>query len=426
MAVFSGNPADRRMGAAPGSVAEAARAGTSRISNGTTRNNNFGGQTSRAEPGGGIGRGLAASTRVGGFAGSVGYSNDRRGNLFADQQSPAFNAARAGVRLGPNAAMAVRDAGYSGSTANTLAEKINVGAAWDSDLDKQLSQAQRQASIESSALNTSMGVRGIGVPKSSAISKSSTGPVSRGRQSPMSTPSARMSGIQDYKSIVPGKVTMTAEKVPFAQKNPSLAKYMGGTPAKPVKVSVEEAKKMATTVPKVGAYISGASTVAKQALGPDALKQIGTVKKGYGTTTIQANKGIFSGTIDISYPKSVATGKSFGTYKAGPLSSTGPVSRGVQAKSSTGPVSRGVQPAPRMSTGPVSRGIQTTREAAPAAKTTVQQVRVKSKQNKAATVASRVTKDGYVYTRVGNRLQNFGAAPSSNKRDANRTRRKEK
>ena len=213
---------------------------------------------------------------------------------------------------------------------------------------------------------------------------------------------------------------MTAEKVPFAQKNPSLGKYMGGTPAKPVNVSVEEAKKMAGTVKKTGAYVSAASPLAKGALTEEALKQLGTVKKGYGTTTLQAGKGILSGTIDISYPKSVATGKSFGTYTAGSKASSGPVSRGMQSKASTGPVSRGVSPAPKSSTGPVSRGMQTSREAA---KPTVQQVRIQSKENKAAAVKSRITKDGYVYTRVGDKLYNFSAASD---KDINRMRRNQK
>ena len=348
----------------------------------------------------------------------------------------AVNAARANVRLGPNAAMAMRDAGVSATTSNKITMDLNKGMSWDNDLDQQLRQSQRQQKIEDSALNTSMGIRGIGVTKATpSVSKSSTGPVSRGVQPKSSTgpvprgmagvaktySSPKMkTGIQDYKSIVPGKVTMAAEMVPFAQKNPKLAKYMGGTPAKPVNVSVEEARKMAKSVVEVGAYVSGASPLAKKALDEKALKQLGTVKKGYGTTTVQAGKGIFSGTIDVSYPKSVATDKSFGTYTAGSKASSGPVSRGTQSKASTGPVSRGVSPAPKSSTGPVSRGMQTSREVA---KPTVQQVRIQSKENKAAAVKSRITKDGYVYTRVGDKLYNFTAAPD---KDTNRMRRNQK
>lgn len=471
------------------------------MSNGTTRNNTFGGQTARAEPGGGGGGlaspnvsrgGVLASERMvnrsakgdrlqsvnigakGDYLGSAlgsdavnrsaktGMSNlvspkVSRGQTISNylgKLPPAVNAARANVRLGPNAAMAMRDAGLSATISNKSAIDLNKGMSWDNALDRQLRQAQTQAKVEDSALNTSMGVRGIGVTKATpSVSKSSTGPVSRGVQPKSSTgpvprgmagvaktySSPKMkTGIQDYKSIVPGKVTMAAEMVPFAQKNPKLAKYMGGTPAKPINVSVEEAKKMAKSVVEVGAYVSGASPLAKGALDEKALKQLGTVKKGYGTTTVQAGKGLFSGTIDVSYPKSVATDKSFGTYTAGPLSSSGPVSRGVQPKASTGPVSRGVQPvsrmstgpvprgaspAPKSSTGPVSRGIQTSREAA---KPTVQQVRVQSKENKAASVKSRIVKGGYVYNRVGDRLQNFTAESDVISRDKNRKRRNQK
>lgn len=403
MAVFSGNPADRATGnVSPGSVREA-----SGVSNGTTRNNNFGGT-------------LGASTREGGFGGSSGgYSGDARGTNTVNQRSPAFNAERAGVRLGPNAAQAIAGAGYSASTANKTAMQINVATAWDQDLDNQLKQFQ-----QSSTGPVSRGIQ----------SKASTGPVPRGVQAAtMAKAPARMSGIQDYKSIVPGSVKMTAEKVPFGQKNPSLAKYMGGTPAKPVNVSVAEAKKMAGTVAKTGAYISAADWTAQMGLPASALTKVGTKTAGYGTTTIKAGPA----TVGLSYPKSVATGRSFGAYTAGPLSSTGPVYRGVQPKSSTGPVSRGTPPASRMSPAPFSSGKGSPSApspfsngkgspAAPAPKPTVQQVRTQSKEKKAATVASRVTKDGYVYTRVGNRLQNFGAAKDTNSRDANRTRRNKK
>jgi hypothetical protein len=207
---------------------------------------------------------------------------------------------------------------------------------------------------------------------------------------------------------------MTAEKVPFGQKNPSLAKYMGGTPAKPVNVSVEEAKKMAGTVSKTGAYVSSANWAAQMGLPASALTKVGTKTAGYGTTTVKAGPA----TVGLSYPKSVATGKSFGTYSAAPKASTGPVYRGVQSKASTGPVSRGIQGMERKTTGPM------TEVAKPRPRpTTVAEVRKASQKNKAATVASRVVKDGYVYTRVGDRLQNFGAATD---KDTNRTRRKQK
>lgn len=88
------------------------------------------------------------------------------------------------------------------------------------------------------------------------------------------------------------------------------------------------------------------------------------------------------------------------------------------SKASTGPVPRNAQVMERK---PVTTPVRL-----PVPRPTVQQVRVQSQQKKAAAVTPRVVKDGYVYNRVGNRLQNFGAATSSNNRDANRIRRKQK
>lgn len=282
MGIFSGNPADRATGnVSPGSRAEAGRS-TSGMSNGTTRNSSVGSSGRSASSGGGN-QGLAR-----------------------DMGDRGFRTSTSGVTAG-----SMKDQSRLGA-----AETVNTGAKGG----YLGSIADRRSSMSMPSM--------------------STGPVSRGIQkSTVSMPSARMTGIQDYNSIVPGKVTMTAEKIPFGKKNPSLAKYMGGTPAKPVKVAVGVAKKMASTVSKTGAYISSADWFAKQGLPASALTKVGTKTPGYGTTTIQAGPA----TVGLSYPKTVATGKSFGTYKAGPLASTGPVSRGVQSKSSTGPVSRNVQ-----------------------------------------------------------------------------------
>lgn len=317
MAVFSGNPADRRLGAAPGSVAEAARAKSS-MTNGVTR----------GTPASSLGRDLGDR----GFRTDVG-----------------------GVRAG-----SMKDQG-------TL-----IG---------------RPAVVNTGGKGNYMGTPTDRKSGFTPQSLQSTGPVPRNIQkSTVSTPPARMSGIQDFKSIVPGKVEFTNKTVGFGQKNPSLAKYLGGTQAKPVSVSVEEATKMAGQVPKSGAYISGANWAAKAGLPKATLSKVGAVKKGYATTTVKAGPAV----VDISYPKNIVVGRE-GTFVPAPKQSTGPVSRGVQ---------------PRASTGPVSRGIQTPTPV----KKTVTQTRVESNQKKAAKVASRVLKDGYAYTRVGNRLQNFGAA----------------
>jgi hypothetical protein len=359
MAVFSGNPADRATGnVAPGSLREAAG---SSLSNGTARNNNFGGTLGRD-----LGdRGLRAN-RDGLGAGSM-----------KDQS-----------RIGSDTVVRSTKGSYLGGVGD------------------------RQAMASAAAMSTGP------VPRNTP--KASTGPVSRGvmAKAPTSAPMMK-TGLQDYKSIVPGKVTMTAEKVPFAQKNPNLAKYMGGTPAKPVKVTVAEAKKMAGTVAKTGAYVSSANWFAEQGLPKSALTKVGTKTSGYGTTTVQAGPAM----VGLSYPKSVATGKSFGTYTAGSKSSTGPVSRGTQPKSSTGPVSRGISPTPQSTK---YYDVNYKRDVAEAFRkpSTVTEVRVESKQKKSAAATPRVVKDGYVYTRVGNKLQNFGAASSS--KGNNRTRRKEK
>ena len=410
MAVFSGNPADRATGnVAPGSVREAAG---SSMSNGTTRNNDFGGSLGNAGGDRGfsaVGSRQTVNTALKGDRLQTVNTSAKGDMLQTVNTATKSNRIQTGfptrpVSMTPSPKLSVESASYGRGIADSITAMGVRGLGYTSALDR--------ANLAAEA--TTKAVRGL-------TPRSPSAPVSRGVQTSVSSTSPKMkTGVEDYKSIVPGKVTMTAEKVPFAKENPSLAKYMGGTPAKPVNVSIEEAKKMAASVPKVGAYVSGASSLAKSALDAEALKQLGTVKKGYGTTTLQAGKGILSGTIDISYPKSVATGKSFGTYTAGSKASSGPVSRGMQSKASTGPVSRGASPAPKSSTGPVSRGMQTSREAA---KPTVQQVRIQSKEKKAATVKSRITKDGYVYTRVGDKLYNFSAASD---KDINRMRRNQK
>lgn len=406
MAVFSGNPADRATGnVQPGSLREA-----SGMSNGTTRNNNFGG-------------GLGASTRDGGFGSNSGGAGQTVNTAAKGNRLQSVNTAAKGDYLGSSLSSNTTrtpsinrmNTTYSGA-ATEMSNAITATGVRGLDYSTPAYRSQ------TSSQYTAQAVRGL-APRSTSIARASTGPVSRGvtaSTGTSNTNSARMTGIQDYKSIVPGKVTMTAEKVSFGQKNPSLAKYMGGTPAKPVNVSVEEAKKMASTVSKTGAYVSSANWAAQMGLPKAALSKVGTTTSGYGTTTIKAGPA----TVGLSYPKSVATGRSFGAYTAGSLSSTGPVSRNITPASSmsTAPFSsgKGSPSAPA----PFSNGKGTA--AAPAPKPTVQQVRIQSKEKKAATVASRVTKNGYVYTRVGNRLQNFGAATNVPTKDNNRTRRKQK
>lgn len=332
MAVFSGNPADRRLGAAPGSVAEAAR--------------------SRSSMTNGVSRGTPASS------------------LGRDLGDRGFRADVGGVRSG-----SMKDQGRIGAAAvvNTGAKGGFMGTV-----------ADRQAKVS-----------GIKPPASM-----STGPVSRNIQkSTVSAPPARMSGIQDTASIVPGRVTFGKMMGPFTQKNPSLAKYVGGTKAKPVNVSIAEAKTVAKKLPKTGAYVSGANWAAKMGLPKEALTSVGTVKKGYATTTVKAGPSV----VDISYPKNVVIGKE-GTFVPA-------------ARQSTGPVSRGVPTAPRMSTGPVSRGVQVQKQPAPAVKPTVSETRQVSRQKKAAAVTNKVVKGGYVYTRVGNKLLNFGAANPAKRRE---------
>ena len=341
MALFSGNPADRAMGGVPGSVAEASR--SSGMSNGTARNNSFGGT---------LGRDL----------GDRGFRSDT-----------------GGVRTG-----SMKDQGRIAS--------LSVNSAGKGDYMG--SVADRQATVS-----------GLKQP-----SKMSTGPVSRNIQPSVSSPAPKMmSSIQDYKSIVPGRVTFTDQKVPFAQKNPSLSKYLGGTPAKPVNVTVDEAKKMAGTVQKSGAFISGANWAAQMGLPKSSLAKVGTKTSGYETTTVSAGPA----KVDISYPKTVATGVRVGTFTPAPKMSTGPVSRNY-SKSSTGPVSRGFSPAPKMSSGPVSRGVQGTAKSVPMPKarpTTVEQVRKQSQKSKTAGV---MTKNGYTYTKVRGKYQNFGAGSMTN------------
>ena len=289
MGIFSGNPADRATGnVSPGSRAEAGRpTSSSGMSNGTTRNSSIGGS------GGG-----------GGGGGNAGLARD----------------------LG--------DRGFRATSAG-----VGAGSMKDQSRISPISTTKDQSRISTS---------GSLKDQSRITSSMSTGPVSRNIQTQsvakpngvVSTPApAFKSGLTDSKSIVPGSVTMKAETISFGKKNPSMAKYLGGTTAKPVNVSVSTAKKMATNVPKVGAYISGAGSLAKSNLPKESLTQLGVTKKGYGSTVLNVG-GVTS--VTLSYPKSTATGKSYGTYKAGPLSSTGPVPRNTP-KPSTGPVSRGIQ-----------------------------------------------------------------------------------
>lgn len=340
MAVFSGNPADRQLGAAPGSVAEAARAGTSMTN--------------------GVSRGTPASS------------------LGRDMGDRGFRTDVGGVRVG-----SMKDQGSligRAAVVNTGGKGNYLGTPID-----------RKSGFTAQSLQ-------------------STGPVPRNLQkSTVSAPPARMTSIQDYNSIVPGRVEFTNKTVPFGEKNPSLAKYLGGTQTNPVNVSVEEAKKMAGQVSSTGAYVSGANWAAQMGLPKSVLSNVGTLKKGYNTTTVKAGPAV----VDISYPKSIVVGRE-GTFVPAPRQSTGPVPRGIQPRSSTGPVPRNVSPAPRMSTGPVPRNIQTPRQTTPTVKQTVAKPRV----------ASRVLKDGYSYTRVDNKLQNFGAAKIIINKDINRNRNK--
>lgn len=363
MATFSGNPADRATGnVSPGSRAEAGRA-TSGMSNGTARNSGVG---------------------SGGMSGGSGNQG-----LARDMGDRGFRTSTAGVSAG-----SMKDQSRIGAaeTVNTSAKGGYLGTT-----------ADRRSSM--------------------SVPKMSTGPVSRGIQTQsmtkpngvVSTPApAFKSGYADSQSIVPGKVTMKPETISFGKKNPSMAKYLGGTTAKPVKVSVDTATKMATTVPKVGAYISDAGTLAKRNLPKTSLSQLGVTKKGYGSTVLNVG-GMTS--ITLSYPKVTKTGKSFGTYtstapaKAAsvkPASTPAPFSKGkgspAAAKTSTGryydtdykrDVAEAFRKSPETST--------TSKTKAPA----------KSTSTKKTGSANTVVKNGYTYTKNKSGVYtNFKAASS--------------
>lgn len=191
------------------------------------------------------------------------------------------------------------------------------------------------------------------------------------KSAPSASSGMRMSGATDAASIVPGKVTFTSstvkKSVPFGQAYPSLSGFLGGTVANPKMVTSAQVGALTGTVQKTGAYISGASTLAKAGLPASATKQLGVTTPGYGTTTIGQKTAFGTATVNLSYPKSVTqTSKvQVGSYQStSPTSATSasdyrsaPTSTQA-SRMSTGPVSRGVSPAApsRMSSGPVSRG----------------------------------------------------------------------